>query len=185
MPVLFTTFECVKCLGEVYPVCAGSAVLIDAVSCFHHSQQAGRSATLSTPALPTPQLPDYCALEVEDTPAGVYWIVRNKDTREVVSRTLEEDIRFSVSCKFHIFHNEDEIKKYEDHKNKLTAENIIEVLVEDLIAKRVLPEECSPASIPLYKLAPILVQEYIQPLAPTSTQIQQTWTNYFEQGNLK
>ena len=98
-----------------------------------------------------------------------------------MSRTLETHIRFSVSCKFHIFHDEEEKKRYEDEEKKLTAEHIIEVLVEDLKGKKTLPEDCSPTSIPLYKLAPILVQEYIQPLAPTSAQIQQTWLQYFKQ----
>ena len=178
MPVLFTTFECVKCLGEVYPVCAGSAVLIDAVSCFHHSQQAGRSATLSTPALPTPQLPDYCALEVEDTPAGVYWIVRNKDTREVVSRTLEEDIRFSVSCKFHIFGSEREAREYEDPPARLTPELLIQTMKDDLIAKGKIPEDWASADCPLYKLGYSFYKEYIQALAPTTKHVEKTWAAF-------
>ena len=155
---------------------------MNADSCFHHSQQAGgRAEAVSTPEeqLPVPQLPDRCLLEVEDTASGFCWIVRESETMEVVSRIEEKDIRFSVSCKFHIFHDAEEVLAYEDNEKKLTAEQIIEVLVEDLKAKNKLLPDCSHQTMPLYKLAPILVQEYIKPLAPTSAYIQATWEDYF------
>ena len=156
-------------------------MVMNADSCFHHSQQARRSQAVTEPTqqLPVPQLPDSCLLEFDHTASGVLWIVRDTKTKKVFSKIPEKDIRFSVSCKFHIFHDEEEILKYESNEKKLTAENIIEVLIQDLKTKKKLPDECDPKTMPLYKLAPILVKEYISPLAPTSADIQAVWQSYF------
>ena len=61
--------------------------------------------------------------------------------------------------------------KYESNEKKLTAENIIYVLIQDLKTKKKLLQECDPKTMPLYKLAPILVKD-ISPLAQTSPDIQ-------------
>ena len=117
--------------------------MINADSCFHHSQQARRSQAVTEPEqqLPVPQLPDSCLLEVDHIASGVFWIVRESKTKEVVSRIPEEVIRYSVSCKLQIVHDEDEILKYESNEKKLSAENIIEVLIQDLKTKKKLPDE--------------------------------------------
>ena len=155
--------------------------MMNADACFHHSQQSRRANYLNIPdeQLPVPQLPDECLLEVEETSSDVWWIVRDRKSRNIVSTTNEKYLRFSVSCKFHIFRDEAELLKYESKEKKLTAENIIDVLVEDLKAKKKLPNECESKTMPLYKLAPIFVREYILPLAPTSENIQAVWEEYF------
>ena len=92
-------------------------MVMNADSCFHHSQRARRSQAVTEPTqqLPVPQLPDSCLLEFDHTASGVLLIVRDTKTKKVFSKIPEKDIRFSVSCKFHIFHDEEEILKYESN----------------------------------------------------------------------
>ena len=90
----------------------------------------------------------------------------------------EADIRFSISCKFHIFHDNKEATEFNEGKRSLTAQNIIQALTADLIKKGVLK---SQPPIYLFDLAPILVEHYILPKSPTSETIESVWFNY-EQG---
>ena len=93
----------------------------------------------------------------------------------MVAEHKEEDLRLSVSCKFHMFRSEEEKDEfYEGRKEKLSAEKIIEGLVEELEKRGQLPTELSKGS-PLYKLAPLLVQQFILPFAPNSEEIKEMW----------
>lgn len=83
-----------------------------------------------------------------------------------LSKYTEDEIRFSLSCKFHIFRDQEE---------KLTAEEIISVLTNDLKKRKVLKGD---EKMRLFDLAPILVNEYILPYAPTSDVIDNVWRNY-------
>ena len=87
----------------------------------------------------------------------------------------EEDLRLSVSCKFHMFRSEEEMDEfYEGRKEKLSAEKMIEGLVEELDKRGQLPTKLSKES-PLYELAPLLVQHFVLPFAPNSEEIKEMW----------
>ena len=89
----------------------------------------------------------------------------------------EKEIRISVSCKFHVFRNRQEEEKFYSlgEEDCLTAERILDVLVKDLESKGRFPSGWSTQDTPLYILAPVLVREYILPLAPTSEDIENMW----------
>ena len=57
----------------------------------------------------------------------------------------------------------------------MTAEEIISVLTNDLKKREVLKGD---EKMRLFDLAPILVNEYILPYAPTSDVIDTVWRNY-------
>ena len=97
-----------------------------------------------------------------------------------LSTYKEEDIRFSISCKFHIFHDAIDAEKFESKENKLTAEEIIIKLTEDLRKRKVLKTQ---EKVTLFELAPMLVNEYILPCAPTSEVVETVWRNYENQKN--
>lgn len=92
-----------------------------------------------------------------------------------LSSFKEEDLRFSISCKFHIFHDQNDAEKFESKEKKLTAEEIINILTKDLKMKNILKKN---DKLTLFDLAPILVNEYILPCAPTSEIVQYVWRNY-------
>ena len=102
------------------------------------------------------------------------WSVEDMSGKRL-SSYKEADIRFSISCKFHIFHDADDAKKFESKENKLAAEEIINKLTEDLKKRKVLKTEERPT---LFDLAPLLVNEYILPCAPTSEVVEEVWRNY-------
>ena len=94
----------------------------------------------------------------------------------MVAEHKEEKLRFSVSCKFHMFTSDEEMDEfYQEKKEMLSAEKIIEVLVEELEKRGRLARELSKEA-PLYKLAPVLVQEFVLPFAPNSEEIENMWT---------
>ena len=88
----------------------------------------------------------------------------------------EEDIRFSISCKFHIFKNMQERDELNDSSLVLPATKVIEDLKKDLISKKKLKD----VDINLFDLAPILVKEYILPLSPPSAVIVKALSNAFK-----
>ena len=132
-----------------------------------------------TDPVPVPQFPDRCVLEVENSNSDFIWIVKDAETSEVLAKVPESEIRISISCKFHIFHSKQEVERYKSDEEHLTADIIINTLIEDLKEKGILAKDLNATNFPLYKLAPILVREYILPLSPTSDKIFDTWINYF------
>ena len=95
------------------------------------------------------------------------------------AKNKEQDLRFSVSCKFHMFRSEEEMDEfYQGKKEALSAEKIIEVLVEELEKRGRLPSELCKET-PLYELAPVLVQEFVVPFAPNSEEIEEMWKLVF------
>jgi len=164
--------------GCVFPVRRGTSVVMNADSIFHQvakvKPQAGEGpARLNTSA----DLPAKCYLEVEERDDGFWWIIRDKMSGAVATEVKEDDIRFSVSCKFHIFHDLAEAQKMKSKEKRLTAEHIIDVLTEDLKQKNKIPR--SDEKMKLFDLAPILVSEYILPLSPSSADIERVWKDYF------
>ena len=113
---------------------------------------------------------------MEERDDGVWWIIKDKITAAVATEVREDDIRFSVSCKFHIFHDKAEAEKMKSEERRLTAEHIIEVLTEDLRRKNKIPR--SEHQIGLFDLAPTIVSEYILPLGPSSADIERVWRDY-------
>ena len=143
-------------------------MVLDTDSHFHHSRPTG------PPGTPAPHLPDHCTLEAGEEEGNTVWRVKEGD--KVVAEFGEEEVRISVSCKFHMFRSEGEAEEFykTDGEDRLTAERIVERLVEDLGRRGVLPEGWS-ARTPLHQLAPLLVQEYILPRAPRAKEIETMW----------
>ena len=127
---------------------------------------------------PTPNqdLPAKCSLEVEERDDGFWWLIRDKTTGALATEVPEDDIRFSVSCKFHIFHDKAEADRMKSEERRLTAEHIIEVLTEDLKRKSKIPR--TGERMKLFDLAPVMVTEYILPHAPASADIERVWKDY-------
>ena len=85
------------------------------------------------------------------------------------------DLRLSVSCKFHMFRSEEEMDEFYQGKGEtLSAEKIIEGLVDELVRRRQLPSGMTKTT-PLYQLAPVLVKEFVVPFAPSSVEIEKMW----------
>ena len=76
-----------------------------------------------------PHLPEGSSLEVVEKKAGkVVWRVVKDGS--LVEEYNEEDIRFTVSCKFHLFRSEQEADQFYTGKGaKLTADSILDGLV--------------------------------------------------------
>ena len=121
-------------------------------------------------------LPLKCQLEVEERDEGFWWIIKDKTTGAVAAEVQEDDIRFSVSCKFHVYHDKAEAQRMKSEERRLTAEHIIEVLTEDLQRKAKIPR--SGERMKLFDLAPIMIAEYILPHAPASADIETVWKDY-------
>ena len=113
-------------------------------------------------------------LKVANISDEYVWTVEDTSGNSVAMYN-EVDIRFSISCKFHIFHDIKEANEFNEGKRSLTAQNIIQALTADLIEKGVLK---SQQPIDLFDLAPILVEHYILPKSPTSETIESVWFNY-------
>ena len=153
--------------------------MLDTDSHFHHSAQARGSSSITGEEVEIPILPDRCCVEVEEQEDGrVVWRVVVQDTRKLVCCAPEEDIRFSVSCKFHIFSSEEEATEYEDPAAGLTAEQLIRTMTEDLIARGRIPDDWSEEDFPLYKLAPLFYNEYIEHRAPKTEEIEKAWAEF-------
>ena len=121
-----------------------------------------------------PSLPDHCVLEVNEK-GSEKPIWRVTSGGKVVPEHKEEDLRLSVSCKFHMFRSEEEMDEFYQGKGEtLSAEKIIEGLVDELERRRQLPSGMTKTT-PLYQLAPILVKEFVVPFAPSSVEIEKMW----------
>ena len=158
----------------MYPVEEGLAVVLDTDTYFHHSAQARASHSVPGQGVEVPCVPLHCSVEYSQ--AG--WRVVERETGRVVQEVPEEDIRISVSCKFHIFGSEREAREYEDPPAKLTPEQLIQTMKEDLLAKGKIPEDWTRADCPLYKLGYSFYKEYIQALAPTTAHVEKAWAAY-------
>ena len=88
--------------GHVFPVEEGLAVVLDTDSCFHHSSQARATSSIPGYEVEVPRMPARCLVEFEEVGDRVEWKVVDQDTGKIVCTIPEKDIRFSVSCKFHI-----------------------------------------------------------------------------------
>ena len=160
--------------GCVFPVRSGTAVVMNADSIFH--QVAKVKPSEADRVCQRSDLPAKCELEVEERGEGFCWIIKDKTTGAVAAEVREEDIRFSVSCKFHIFHDRAEAERMKSEERRLTAEHIIDVLTEDLQRKSRIPT--TGERMKLFDLAPIMVSEYILPHAPSSADIETVWKDY-------
>jgi hypothetical protein len=116
---------------------------------------------------PAPKLPAQCFLRRD----GEAWIVVD-DAGCELSRHAEDDIRWSISCKFHVFKDAEELDAYESGTDALTADSIIARLTEDLRAKGKISADKQYA---LYEIGPIIVDEYVAPLAPKAETIEHLW----------
>lgn len=156
--------------GGVHNVTGGTALLLDTDSHFHHSQVAGGSE------IPVPHLPEGSTLEVEEEEGGkVVWKVV-KDG-QLVRKYDEEEIRFTLSAKFHLFRSEEEAAQFYAGKGgRLTAEAILDGLISSLESQDKLPVGLSRKS-PLHQLAPVIIREFILPRAPTPIQMEEHWNS--------
>merc|ERR1719242_544609 len=85
--------------GGVHSVTRGTSLLLDTDSHFHNSEVACGSERS------VPHLPEGSSLEVVEKKAGkVVWRVVKDGS--LVEEYNEEDIRFTVSCMFHLFRSE-------------------------------------------------------------------------------
>lgn len=166
--------------GRVYAAAQGAAVVIDADSCFHHSEQA-RHRSQAVEEVPVPVFPSECSVEVEKAPEGNFiWVVRDDHTGEELARYPETDLRFSISCKIHVFSSEAEVDAYEgkgaaSDVGRLSGPEIIARLAEDLKVRGRLPEGMDAETTPLHVLGPIFVREYIATMGPTAGTVEETW----------
>ena len=113
-------------------------------------------------------------MQVANISGEYVWTVEDTSGNSVAMYN-EADIRFSISCKFHIFHDNKEATEFSEGKRSLTAQDIIRALTADLIKKGILKAQ---QPIDLFDLAPILVEHYILPKSPTSKTIESVWFNY-------
>ena len=91
----------------------------------------------------------------------------------------EEEVRFSLSCKFHVFRDKQEADNHREKERKLSAEKIIETLTKDLEKRGILE---AGSKMDLFDLAPLFVREYILPLSPSSATIENVWRKYEKAG---
>jgi hypothetical protein len=152
---------------EVVRSAPGTAVVLDTDSCFHHSAPVLNAGSDVPP--PAPHLPDESFLRLD----GEEWVVVDKGGREL-ARHAEGDIRFSISCKIHVFRDEAEAAEYAKGGATLTVQDIIDRLTQDLVQRGKLSPS---ANLPLYEIGPLMVEEYIAPLAPTRQAIEDLWVN--------
>lgn len=163
--------------AQVYSVEGGSVVLLDADSHHHHSEAARAVDDLGV-TVECPILPKSAELSTRAAASGgVEWVVTDSDTDEEVLVYPESDLRFSISCKFHIFRSQEEVDQFKNGE-KLTADQIITGLTKDLQERGVLDASRDPASFALTELAPVFVDEYVTPTAPSSEEVDQLWKSY-------
>lgn len=100
------------------------------------------------------------------------------DGNKVVT-VREDEVRFSLSCKFHIFRNQQEADNHRDKTRKLSATQIFETLTKDLEKRGIIE---TGSKMDLFDLAPIFVKVYILPLSPSSETIESVWREYERTG---
>ena len=159
----------------MFPVEEGLAVVLDTDSCFHHSSQARCSSSVPGKAVEVPRLPAKCGVEVEEVDGQAVWKVVEQGTGKIVCSLPEKDVRFSVSCKFHIFSSGSEASEYSDPASGLTAAELVLTMKEDLVRKGKIP---AGEDYPLYKLGHACYEEYIQPRAPQVPHVEKAWAKY-------
>ena len=163
-------------LGHIFPVEEGLAAVLDTDSHFHHSAAARGRQNPRGEVIETPALPQQCSVEVEEKDGGFFWNVVELETGETVCTVPEEDIRWSVSCKFHIFSGEKEAARYKDEANGLTTEHLIREMQKDLFQKGKIPEDWAKEHFPLYLLGAAFFKHYIEPRAPKTEDIKKAWS---------
>mmetsp|Transcript_25885 Transcript_25885/g.88570 ORF Transcript_25885/g.88570 Transcript_25885/m.88570 type:complete len:447 (+) Transcript_25885:198-1538(+) len=176
--------------GKVFPAARGAAVAMDADSCNHHSEQAKRVGSCSSSdAMPLPEMPARACLEPRggDGERPATWVVVDADSGEDVAEYPEHDLRFSISCKLHVFSSLAEREEYyanaaRPSSSTLTAADILRKLCEDLRSRGVeLPAaEGADREVPLFKLAPLLVDKYIFSTAPSAKDIEKVWEEHYK-----
>jgi hypothetical protein len=151
--------------NEIVRSAPGTAVVLDTDSHFHHSAPVLNAGSDEPP--PAPHLPDESFLRLD----GEEWVVVDKEEREL-ARYAEGDIRFSISCKIKVFSDEAEAIAYDKGEVSLTVQDIIDRLTQDLVQRGKLSPS---ANLPLYEIGPLMVEEYISPLAPSKETIEKLW----------
>lgn len=154
--------------GGLNKIEGGRAVLLDTDTYFHHSEMASRYTEVL-------HLPDKSNLEFVKEEDKMIWRVKQRE--QTIAEFPEEDIRFSVSYKFHVFNSKEEEEKFYSRKDgdRLTPKQVIGDMLDDLRRKGKLPDGWNNQDTPLHKLAPVLIREYILPLSPTSSDIETMW----------
>jgi len=164
--------------GHVYPVEEGLTVVLDTDTCFHHCAQARASSSEAGKGVEIPSVPPGCSVEFSQAGGRPEWKVVEGKTGGEVQVVPEKDIRFSVSCKFHIFRSEEEAAEYKNPSEKLSPEQLIQTMKEDLLARGRIPEDWAGPDCPLYKLGYAFYKEYIQSRAPTTNHVEKAWNAY-------
>ena len=159
----------------MFPVEEGLAVVLDTDSCFHHSSQARCSSSVPGQGVEVPKLPAKCGVEVEEVDGQAVWKVVEQGTGKIVCSLPEKDVRFSVSCKFHIFSSGSEASDYSDPASGLSTAELVLTMKEDLVRKGKIPAE---EDCPLYKLGHACYEEYILPRAPQVPHVEKAWAKY-------
>jgi len=169
-------------VGKVFPVSNGLTAVLDTDSLNHMVAQVRGKNITRKEIIPGPDFPKECRVEVEKSGEGYVWSIIDSDGK-VWQKNKEEDVRYSISIKFHVLANEAEAKLFDSKTETISAEEIIDVLTKDLISKGVIQQEKS--DFKLFDLAPIFVKEYILPHAPSTDVIENTWKCYEKQFNGK
>ena len=159
----------------MYPVEEGLAVVLDTDTCFHHTAQARASDSEPGRGVEIPCVPPQCSVEYSEVNGRDEWRVVEGKTGRVIQVVPEDDIRWSVSCKFHIFRNEREAQEYENPSVRLKPEELIQTMKEDLLARGKIPKDWARDDCPLYKLGYEFYKEYIQSRAPTTNHVEKVW----------
>lgn len=157
--------------GMVVPVVGGTGVALDTDSHFHQSELTRGKDSEELEELAAPLLPDICSVNTEQEGEEVIWKVISQEGEELMSLP-EAEVRFSLSCKFHIFNGKEEAARFQAMDQAISGADIVKVLEADLKQKGKLKKT---GPIPLHELGPILVREYILPLAPTAQEIENMW----------
>ena len=128
------------------------------------------------------------------------WEVYNDETGEVVMTYPERDLRFSVSCKVHVFPTQAEADVYHGVEGQqgdrhssgggaaahLDVDTVLRDLVEDLRRRGHPITSDIDANgrrrewheIPLTELAPVLVDVYVTPTNPAPEEIERVWFDF-------
>jgi len=167
--------------GRVIPVKQGTAAVQDTDSLFHVVGQVRNASSSSRDeVIQGPELPQDCKLSVDPalSTGEIFWNIEDIGGNKVVT-VREDEVRFSLSCKFHIFRNAQEADNHREKKRKLSATQIIETLTKDLEERGILE---TGSKMDLFDLAPLFVKVYILPLSPSSTTIESVWRKYERAG---
>lgn len=118
------------------------------------------------------------------------WEVRDDETGRVVMSYPERDLRFSISCKVHVFPTRGEADAYhgvegcterglDGAAEPLDAHRVLQDLVADLKRRGRVADDRAWNAIPLVELAPVLVDEYVTPTNPTPEEVETLWSDFY------